>query len=181
MCLFVTFLYNHLLDSHFHVTVLVSEWSHEPSCPRSCAFGGKEANVGWPVIKLHLPELWSEAALRAVLDSWCRGRVNLPPLLQHGDFGFRVLEVRWGDGHASRASSRHRMQSWPGWTCGLRGESESWERHSLGAGILVTWVQATCIELGNKGYMMDCNKIIFRFPNEKMKRLWNINVSLLGK
>lgn len=70
---------------------------------------------------------------------------------------------KWGGGvdMHSRVSSEHRTESWSGATRGFRSELESWERYNLGAGTLVSWVM--CMELGNKGYVMDCNKIIFKF------------------
>lgn len=132
MCLFIASLY--LLDSHFHLIILVSKRSQERSCPRSCAFGGKKQVRE---ISDKTAFACSSGARMPFVRSWTPGAEGEWTCCLSSSVGTLASTTwKWGGGMDiwTRVSSWHRMESWPGWTYGLRSESESWERYHLGGG-----------------------------------------------
>lgn len=140
LLILVSFIFTFSLD---HTT-----WEiHEPSCPQSCVL--KEwSKRGRSVTKLCLP---------AALEWGCSGL-----LVQRESVG-TLVSTRWKWGRGKDVSpglilAQNRVMA------RLNIRPHKW------VGVLRIWEQGPlpaelrwCLELGNEGYVMVCNKIIFRF------------------
>lgn len=123
------------------------------------------ANDAWTQLS---PKVWlegkkqeGEISDKSVLA--CSSGVRLPwtPGVEGecGHLGFHMQQVRYKCTQAHPGIE----QSWTGWTSGFTSELESlvsdsiWEQEHLPPEL--RW----CLELGNKGYVMVCSKIVFMF------------------